>query len=123
MADHIVKDSAWGSINVHEVGNGTNVVVGTPIGTFVTEGAKHGLTQDTPYLGDDGVYHATVDCGALIRVDASTLQFATSGLPVYWTGTAFTATASTNQLVGYVDRAKPSATAGPLFIQLVPTAI
>lgn len=123
MADHIVQDSSWNSIWVKEVGNGTNVVQGTPIGTFVTEGAIHGLTQDTPKLGDDGNYHCTVDTAALIRVDASTLQFATKGLPVYWTGTAFTPTVSTNQLVGYVNKAKPSATAGPLFIQLVPTAI
>lgn len=119
MANHIIKDSQWASIAVKEiqVANGT-----VAIGTFVQTGAKHGLTGDTPRLGDDGNYYTTVDCEALIRIDGDT-NIWLDGASVYWTGTAFTATVSTNKLIGFVDRAKPSATAGPLQVQLVMSAI
>lgn len=116
MANKIVKDSLL-SIFVKEV----SVPQGTAINTLVTQGAKTGLVGDTPRLGEDGNWWTTVDTAALVRIDAVALAF-TNGQAVYLTpGGAVSATATSNTLIGYADRAKGAAS-GPLQLQLIPRA-
>lgn len=117
MANKIVKDSGL-AIFVKEVA----VSESTAIGTLVREGAKVGLTGDTPYKGEDGDFYVTIDTAALIRLDSVAIAF-TDGAPVYMTpGGAASGTATSNFLIGYADRAKGAAS-GKLFVQLVPRAV
>lgn len=100
----------------------TAVVVpaATVAGTFINTGVKRGLTIENAYVGPDGLSYAVVGTADLIRVDANAEAY-TDGQRIYVTaGGVFTGTATSNQIVGYANRAKPSAAAGPLFVQLVP---
>lgn len=97
----------------------TQLPANTTVDQFVTVGVKRGLVVDSPYAGPDGNLYGVVGTADLIRVDAVSDAF-TDGQKVYVTGAGvFTATATSNTIVGYADRAK-GATSGPLFVKLVP---
>lgn len=98
----------------------TVVPASTAADTFIIEGDKRGLTLNTAYVGEDGNSYAVVGTADVIRVDANAEAY-TDGQKVYVESNGtFTGTATGNTIVGYAHRAKPSATAGPLFVQLVP---
>lgn len=114
MARHIVTDGpAW-------TRTATVVPANTLADTFIINGNKIGLTLDNAYVGADGLSYCVVGTADVIRVDANT-EIYTDGQKVYVTsGGVFTGTATSNTKVGYAHRAKPSAVAGALFVQLVP---
>lgn len=90
---------------------------------FVVSGAKRGYASIDARKGDNGLFYTVVDTGALIRLKGVTAAF-TDGQTVYITpGGAFTTASSGNAAIGFADRAKPSAAAGDLWVQLVPTAV
>lgn len=98
----------------------TVVPANTAADTFIIEGEKRGLTLNSAYVGDNGLSYAVVGTADVIRVENVAEAF-TDGERVYVeAGGVFTATATGNTAVGYAFRAKPSATAGDLFVQLVP---
>lgn len=95
------------------------VPANTPADTWIVDGQKRGLTRDKAYLGQNGLSYAVLGTADVIRVDANAEAY-TDGQKIYVTGAGvFTGTATSNTFVGYAHRAKPSATAGPLFVQLV----
>ncbi len=96
----------------------------TVSGSFVNVGGKRGLALQAPRVGGDGLYYTTVGTADVIRVDANVTAFA-DGAPVYVDATnlIFGSVAASCTLIGFAYRAKPSATAGPLFVVLVPGAI
>lgn len=116
MANHVViQGPAW-------TRTPTEVPSGTTVDEFVVVGDKIGLVISNPYKGDDGNLYATVGTADVIRVDANAEAY-TDGQPVYVTSAnppVFTGTATDNKQVGYAYHPKASATAGPLFVQLVP---
>jgi len=119
MAQQIVRDSQI-PVFVKECSVlNTNVV-----NDFVVNGAIRGLVGFTPRVGQDGNYWTTVDTAAEIRFAGDTNVW-TNGQQVFWnTSTKAIATAAGAGIVsiGYATRAK-GATAGNLFVQLVPQAV
>jgi hypothetical protein len=131
MANRIVHDSAnWASLWVKEVdlgftaGQESSLPGGSLAGAInqiVQKGAKIGVILDTPYLGANGNYWASIDTAALVRVSGVS-GTGTDGQTVYKaTGLAgaLTLTVSTNIPIGYLDQPK-GATGDDLWVQLVP---
>lgn len=129
MANKIVHDSAnWASLWVKDVNTGIQAgseaslpggSLAGSINQLIKVGNKVGVIVDTPYLGRDGYYHASVDTAAMVRVTGIS-GTGTDGATVYLTsGGAVTLTASTNAPIGYLDQPK-AATGDDLFLQLVP---
>lgn len=131
MANKIIHDSgSWASIWIVEVDLG--VAAGAEatlpggslagaINQIVKIGTQVGIILDTPYLGRDGKYHASIDTAAVVRVTGVS-GTATDKQAVYLTsGNAVTLTVGTNVLIGYAQQAK-LATGDDLYVHLVPTA-
>lgn len=131
MANRIVHDSAnWDSLWVKEIdlgftaGQEASLPGGSLAGAInvvVQKGHKIGVILDTPYLGKNGNYWASIDTAALVRL-SSISGTGTDGQLVYKAAGlagAVTLTVSTNVPIGYLDQAK-AATGDDLWLQLVP---
>jgi len=129
VAQNIVHDSAnWASLWVKEVslavaaGSEASLPGGSisgAIGKLFQVGEKVGIILDSPYLGADGFYHASIDTACMVRIEGIA-GTGTNGALVYITpANAATLTASTNKKIGYLDQAK-LATGDDLWLQIVP---
>jgi hypothetical protein len=124
MANKVVIDSMMpiGAKQVQVASAGTAVDAVPKTNDFIRVGGKAGLISSAPRQGEDGAWYSTVDVWAVIRLDNVTGAFA-DGAPVYVTsGGAFNGTASGNFCIGYADGAKTTTGAGPLRVQLIPSA-
>lgn len=130
MANKVIHDSAnWASLwviatELTAAGAAESTLPGgsaaASINQIVKVGNKVGVILDTPTVGRDTKWWASLDLAAAVRVTGVS-GTATDGAPVYLTpGNAVTLTASTNTLIGFARQAK-LATGDDLYVQLVPT--
>jgi len=132
VAQNIVHDSAnWASLWVKEVslavaaGSEASLPGGSisgAIGKLFQVGEKVGIILDSPYLGADGFYHASIDTACMVRIEGIAGTGASGALVYITAGNAATlAVGATpvNKKIGYLDQAK-LATGDDLWLQLVP---
>lgn len=124
MANRIVRDSQLAIFVKDVIVAAANADPATVpvINDVVAIGNIIGLVGDTPQLRDQG-WATTVDTAAEVRI-ANVAVAATQGQTVYRnTSTGvITVTATSSVAIGYATHAKASASAGDLWVQLVPKA-
>lgn len=126
MANKIVKESGLAIFvkDVQVAASGTALANVPQSNDVIIVGAVAGLVGQRPKQGEDGAFYATVDTAALVRISGVAVIF-TDKQPVYLKASdksIANAAGSGLTCIGYADRPKPSATAGDLWVQLVPAA-
>jgi len=102
---------------IYANGDSLNYAVNSAVnsGDFVVLGSIVGVAEVDAKLGDDTNYYATLRHVGVFSGTTTDTAAITVGAPIYLAsaasyGTALTATASGNKLVGYAFRAKGSTT-------------